>query len=171
MCGAISQSGIWTWALCLAAQPVLQPVTAGLHSKQAFTTLSWGGAQEGSSLVPRGYSGSLATHRRAVCPGPGRTGGRPWCRTCGHTAQAGPRRHIGNTHPQTSSSLPLLFYAAWLFSWSFCPSPLKKGMLRSRIKNQIYFTWRNYTVLIPERHKQGQEHATLFCEAASGARC
>lgn len=76
------------------------------------------------------------TYQRAACPGPGRTGGRPWCKIYGHTAPAGHHHRSGSTHPLTASSLPPWLCASWFSSWLFCPFPLKRGMLRSRMKKK-----------------------------------
>lgn len=80
-------------------------------------------------------AGPAGTHRRAACPGPGRAGGRPWCRTCGRTAPAGRRRRSGSTRPPTACPRPGLG-AAGSSSWPSCPCPRRRGTLRPGIRER-----------------------------------
>lgn len=112
---------------------------SAFHSAGLFSL--WGllvflpGSQFCSPLL-RGPEPRGQTHRRAACPGPGRTGGRPWCRTCGRTAPAARRRRSGNTRPPTASSLRLWSGASGLSSWSSCPCPRKTAPRRSGVKGE-----------------------------------
>lgn len=89
----------------------------------------------GGGPVPGNQRGP-GTHRRAACPGPGTTGGKPWCRTCGRTGPAGPRRRSGSTRPPTPSSPRPWLCAVCSSSWPSCPSPPRTATWRSRRERQ-----------------------------------
>ena len=110
----------------------------------------------------------LDTYQRAACPNRGRIGGRPWYRTCGHTAPAAHHHHSGSTHPLTAVFLHPWLCAFWFSSWPFYPFPLMKGMLMSRIKHsshkiQTEAVIKRQTTQMPKKQGPEGHYRSLGC--------
>lgn len=136
--------------LCTRAQPHghahagRRPTACAHPADRAVTGVGGAGGggaswRAGRSRARRGGVGG--THRKAACPGPGRAGGRPWCRTCGRTAPAGRRRRSGSTRPLTACP-PRGLGAAGSSSWPSCPCPRRRGTPRPGIRERQSHTGR-----------------------------